>query len=415
MPRAVAAGAAIDSTIAMADAHSLANEPNPFPKSVVDIYESEVPAILKSFSVFLGEDNLKRRIETAEKMFTRASPIYGEYFVRRKQFLWIGAHQIRHLIQAKQFRQKSVTPSIAVALHHIASIRNVVHTMPSWKKNDFRSRLTDKSGSDLPALIEIAAASRIVTLGGKIRWIPEQERGKRVFDILASYQGIEFEVECKAKTVDAGRKFSRGALYQFADRLLASEIVMSSKQPLLVSITMDSRFPVDHQHQNALIRILEGLIGGGGTKEAGPGCDVSIETLTAEELEGRARMELDEFEHRLAIRGLVVSFRSRKSDQMIANFEADLRDALKQFSGNRPAVIVCYVPEIDSFAGVEKAGTETYALVHRFLTREDAQNIVSLTFASDPIIDFRPDEIDTGLPSVRFVVHKFRGSHLEKF
>jgi hypothetical protein len=126
-------------------------------------------------------------------------------------------------------------------------------------------------------------------------------------------------------------------------------------------------------------------------------------------------MELDEFEHRLAIKRLVVSFRSRKPDQMIANIEADLCDSLKQFSGNRPAVIVCYVPEIDSFAGVEKPGTATYALVHRFLTREDAQNIVSLTFASDPIIDFRLREIDTGLPSVRFVAQKFRGSHLGKF
>jgi hypothetical protein len=415
MSHTLAAGALIDTTIAMAGTNSLTTDPNAFPKSVVDIYESEVPAILKSFSVFLGEDNLKRRIETAAKMFTGASPLYREYFVRRKQFLWIGAHQIRHLIQVKQFRQKSVTPSMAVALHHIAAIRNVVHTMPSWKKHDFRSRLTDKSGSDLPALIEIAAASRIVTLGGKIRWIPEQEQGKRGFDILASYQGIEFEVECKAKTIDAGRKLSRGALYKFADRLLVSDIVMNRKRPLLVNMTMDGRFPTEHQHQNALVRILECLIERGGMREVGADCDVSVETLTEEELERRARMELDEFEHRFAIKGLVVSFRSRKSDQMIANIEADLRDALKQFSGDRPAMIVCYVPEIDSFAGVEKPGTDTYALVRRFLTREDAQNIVSLTFASDPTIDFRQGEIDTGLPSVRFVAQKFRGSHLDKF
>ena len=51
----------------------------------------------------------------------------------------------------------------------------------------------------------------------------------------------------------------------------------------------------------------------------------------------------------------------------------------------------------------------------RRLTREDAQNIVSLTFASDPTIDFHPGEIDTGLPSVRFVSQKCRGTHLEKF
>jgi len=391
------------------------DQPNPFPKSTLDIYESEVPWILRSFSVFLGEENLKRRIQTAEKMFLGAPPIYREHFVRRKQFLWIGAHQIRTLLQAGQFRQRLLNPTMVAALHHIAIIRNVVHTMPSWKKKEFRSRLTDKSGNDLPALVELEAASRIITLGGKIRWVPEQKQGERVFDILASYKGLQFEVECKAKTVDAGRQLTRGALYQFADRLVASETVMHHRRPRWLRITTDKRFPEDHQQQIALLTIVEGLIGGGDTRGVGPQCEVFLESLTTEELQRRARTELEEFEHRLVSKELVVSFRSRKSDRMIPSIEADLRDALRQFSGDRPAVVICYVPEIESFAGVEKPGTDTFALVHRFFTRADAQNIVSLTFASDPKIDSRQGEIDTGLPSVRFVAQKFRGSPLEIF
>jgi hypothetical protein len=111
----------------------------------------------------------------------------------------------------------------------------------------------------------------------------------------------------------------------------------------------------------------------------------------------------------------VISFQSRKPDRMINNIEGELRDALNQFTGERPAALICYVPEIDSFKNVENPGTTTYELVHRILARRDAQNLVSLTFFSDPIFNRRSGEIDTGLPSLRFVSTKFRGSPLEIF
>jgi hypothetical protein len=112
---------------------------------------------------------------------------------------------------------------------------------------------------------------------------------------------------------------------------------------------------------------------------------------------------------------LVVSFRSFKADQMIANIKTALRDALRQFSGNRPALIACYVPEVETFEGTEQPKTATFELVQRFLLHPDAQNIVSLTFFSDPKINVRAGEVETGLPSVRFVANKFRGSPIEIF
>jgi hypothetical protein len=122
-----------------------------------------------------------------------------------------------------------------------------------------------------------------------------------------------------------------------------------------------------------------------------------------------------EFEHRLVSGELLVSFRSEKPDQMVANIEEALRDALRQFSGNRPAMVVCYIPEVESFAGTEKEGTATWRLVQRFLSRPEAKNIVSLTFFSEPKIDMRPGETETGMPSVRFVANKFRHSPIAIF
>ena len=386
---------------------------DPFPKATVDIYQSEIPAIIKSFSLFLGRENLDRRIATANKMLAGAAPLYRAYFVTPKQFLWIGTREIVDRLRENSFNQERLTPYALASLHHIASIRNVLPTMPSWKKKEFRARLTDKKGGDIPALIEIATASRIVTLGGTVKWMAERGTGERVFEMLVSYKGHKLEVECKAKTVDAGRQFARGALYQFADTVLLSEIMWGG--PRFVTITMDARFPTDRNRQLALVATIEELVQSGGTKDLDDG-SVLVENLTVDELNSRGMGELKEFEHRLVVpRELVISFQSRKPDRMITKLEGELRDALNQFTGERPAALICYVPEIDSFQNAENPGTATYELVHRILARPDAQNLVSLTFFSDPIFDRRSGEIDTGLPSLRFVSTKFRGSPLEIF
>jgi hypothetical protein len=44
----------------------------------------------------------------------------------------------------------------------------------------------------------------------QIRWIPEKAPGERVPEMLVSFKGMKFEVECKAKMVDSGRKVERG-------------------------------------------------------------------------------------------------------------------------------------------------------------------------------------------------------------
>jgi hypothetical protein len=381
---------------------------------MIEVYEHKIPAIVKTVCLFLGRKNLDRRIETAERMLSAAAgPLYRENFVRPRQSLWIGTRDILKSLREGSFSLKSATPTVVAALHHLASIHNVLHTMPSWKKNEFRTRLMDKSGGDIPALIEIATASRIVTHGGTIKWVAEQGAGERIFDLLVSFKGEKLEVECKAKIVDAGRKLARGAIYQFGDKIRSSGL-FRGLTPRFITITMDGRFPVDQHRQRDLLDTIEAFAGNGGTKNVKDGTIV-VEKIPEEELKTRARNELREFEHRLVGSKLVVSFQSRKPDEMISNIETDLRDALRQFSGDRPAAIVCYVPEIGSFAGTEKNGTATFALVRRFLTRPDAGNIVSLTFMSDPTIDFRSNEIATEIPCVRFVANKFRESRLSIF
>jgi hypothetical protein len=75
-----------------------------FPEATFDIQEREIPRILNIFSQFLGKENLKRRIELAEKMLAGASPTYGALFVRPKQFLWLGTRDLFQFINQRSLQ-----------------------------------------------------------------------------------------------------------------------------------------------------------------------------------------------------------------------------------------------------------------------------------------------------------------------
>jgi hypothetical protein len=388
-------------------------QPKPYLAATVEIYEHQIPGLLASFSLFLGKEELAHRIEVAEKMLRQAPPVYKEFFVGPKQFLWLGTKELFRLSTEGRLKLKFMSPTAIAALHHVAALRNAIQTMPSWKKNEFRSRLMDKAGGDIPALAEIATASRIVTLGGNVKWIPEKAPGERVFDILASYRGEKFEVECKAKTVDAGRKLARGDFYQFTDRLLKeTALVNAPRQNRHVCLITDGRFPASHQEQAALVAALKSVFNNGGSASSTGKTKLTVELISSGELRTRAFAELADSEHRFITNELLVTCRSQKADQMVANIEHDLRDALQQLTGSRPAAIVCYVPEVEAFDGTEKFGTATHALVHRILSLPAARNIFSITLFSDQKIDRRSDQTGTEMPSVRFFAEKFRGSRL---
>jgi hypothetical protein len=110
---------------------------------------------------------------------------------------------------------------------------------------------------------------------------------------------------------------------------------------------------------------------------------------------------------------LIVRNKSRRPDRLIANIEEDLRDGLHQLSGERPGIIVCYVPEVSSFDGVNRAGTATWSMVQRIFSRPDAQNLACVCLLSDPAVTTRPGATETGVPSVKFVSNTFRETPLE--
>lgn len=385
---------------------------------LLDVHERDLPHTLKRVQRFLGPDRLAEKLRTIDRTLDLASPLYREHIVRPRNAFWLGVREALRLSDEGRLRIAEIDSRLVYSLHVVSTIDHVLPTLPEWKRKDIRRRMLDKRGSDIPALIELTTASRMIQLGSSVRWVPQSgSSGERVFDIHETLQGLEFEVECKSKGVDAGRRISRAHLYQFADELIARRPTLPTEGPMsCFEISVGGRFPGDHPSRDKLIVAALSLIDRGGKFEVlSDGTTVALAQLSDASAAGLRSAPPDEFEHRLITERLMIRFRSRKADRVISALEKDLIDALKQLTGRRPGLIVCHVPEVESFDGAQKPQSAIAVLINRIAARRDAANLVSVALFSDPqIVTVQPGTVQTGMPCVKFTAERFKGSPLTR-
>jgi hypothetical protein len=97
-----------------------------------------------------------------------------------------------------------------------------------------------------------------------------------------------------------------------------------------------------------------------------------------------------------------------KPDRFLNDVHDNLREASEQFSGKSAGVICCFVPEIDSFSGLEKTSALKNMTVN-FFEKHAPEFIHSVLYASDNRINPVDRGIsETSLPTLRFYNHKCR-------
>jgi len=388
--------------------------------SLIELQESEIPRLLQTFCAFLGKDALEAKLKSLALSLKHAGPISQQHWILPNGLLWFG------LIEAlgKQRLCQPFTPQMAYALHQVATTCVAIASMPDWKRTDIRKRLLDKNGGDIPALVELTTAARLIRFGASIEWMGAPRTSSSVgrsFDILGRLDGKEFEVECKAKTVDAGRRIARRAFFQFADKLLIKihGLLMPADQCCVITIIVPGKFPRNFHRQQELACLTPRLLPRGGERALADGTTITVEVVSMSEA-ARWLNPPDNYEHRIIFsenRGeaprLIMRSKSLKPDRMMAAMESDIHDALDQLTGNRPGLISCYVPGVESFDGTQETGTATWSMIRRTFDHPKASSLVSIALLSDPqFVAHQNGDVETPTPCVRFVANGFKGTNL---
>jgi hypothetical protein len=197
-------------------------------------------------------------------------------------------------------------------------------------------------------------------------------------------------------------------MYDFCYRL--ATLILKDKVTGIwrdVTIQVPDRFPVSQAWQHDLAEKIATIKNGGSVELADGTCaGVVLRPATNHLPMIRPR----DFEHICVLTvkpdgsepALTIRCRSMKPDKMLKAIEEDLSDALGQFSGSRPAKIVCYVPEVPTFVGMNTLDSGIAQMTYVFFrSHQRAQRVFEVDYVSDlSLADGRT--LAGGLHSLRF-------------
>ncbi len=388
------------------------------------IAEADAVALVASLIDFLGPSGIERKLDQLSKAIQHGSPLLKKYWIRPQGQLWLGVAEIcRSASEQSEGDLRTQSARVALVFARVLSV--VVPTMPEWKRKDLRDRiLADQAIA--PIFIELTTSAHYTLRGYQVDWIePSTTPGLRTAEMIVRGPDGEAEIECKSSTVDSGRKVTRRAFYALCDRIVDEFSAFSRRTgEAKVEIYLGSRIRSSSSWQDAVCAAVVDALSDGHQHPLPDNGYVSANWverargLTEPERLDYLRQTVSQFDQGMGYvdlnpdrsvgRMLTVVCRSLEADHVVKAIRKSLKDALDQFSGTRPARIVCYVPEVASLE-VLKSGSALHVMTGEFFQKHD-EFLHSVVYVSDPMETQLADGLESLIQGLTFTNARFRGS-----
>jgi hypothetical protein len=374
---------------------------------------------------FLGPEGINQRLSKIEKQIQSASGIYLRNWVIPRAAWWLGLKEARAIIQRNGSFRRATTILMERPLQTAVKLSVLHRTLTASKRNEFRSRILADDILE-PTLFEIDTAAHLWQLRYDIEWFENRsDSGERTPEFIARRKGFEFEVECKSKKADAGRRVERATFFRFVD--LIFPIIEKKGLSGIIILEVPSRLPRQTKWFQEAQQAVEDRFESGSGSVVLSGdeqffFDLHIADGSVVHLKKLASMVdpvANTYSH-FAFMGqrrndvisnpIVFRLDSKKRDAFLDNVMESLRNAQQQFTGTRSALISCLIPEIDSFEGLQSDSAIERMTKHYF-EEYSKEFINAVSYVSEMN---RVDEggvIVSDMPSLTFRNHKYN----EKF
>jgi len=396
-------------------------------KRELAVHDTDAHAVVGFLVDFLGEKQVLARISRAHRIISMETGNYLEYWVRPNWSFWLGLEAARAQIQEHGSLTGVLTGEMFYPIELAAKIRHFSQSMPEVRLAEFRSRILTSDYLP-PVFLEIDTAAHYWQLGYDIEWPPPPEgEGIRVPEFIASDGTLTIEVECKSQAPDSGRMVARPRFYRLTDEIgaLLGSLDLAGK----VLISVDGRLPTSDDWKNKLLAAICDAAPDGSTLiTLDDSTTVEISLVSASsflvpivELV-REAAELQVAHSQIALSGsrendsvlapVIIRFQSTSPDKVLASYLQDLRDANRQLSGTRPGVIICFVPEVQSFEGLQSESA-LHNMTATFFQRHAKESVYAVTYVSDSTAIQEGLSITRSSPAIAFHNHRFDTSYGE--
>jgi hypothetical protein len=334
---------------------------------------------------------------------------------------WLGLRDaMKHLGAGRSFAC-AITQAMKRPIELAAKIMAMKTNMPYSKLQELRSRLLNGNYLE-PILFEVDTAAHFWQLGYEVEWVSSSVRdGVRSPEFIARSEHHELEVECKHQSADSGRRVIRPKFYRLVDALL--DPVSSRGLVGKILITVPGRIPTSEKWKRDVVQAVSSSIRSGAAPiRLADGTEITRDLHNVRDLiipASDLQLEISRLQTPYAhfviratrdatgtINALIVRLSSQSDDSILDSIFEDLKDANKQLTGQRAALISCFVPEIRSFKGLQSNSALAH-MTYTFFENHASPHVYAVSYTSD-IISFNAGlYISESMPAIVFRNHKY--------
>lgn len=362
----------------------------------IALHDKEAARLFGRLEAFIGRDRIKGRLAgiARELQHERRNPIYRDNWVLPNRAWWSGLAAGLDKVERIGSLRGEITPIMVTPLITAAHINALFGTMSTYKREEFATRIL-AADNLTPVLVELLIAAQFRQEGYEIVWSEVGSPNARVApEFIAQRKEIAIEVECKTKSADAGRKILRKRFYRLSDAILTkldTHALYGS-----VDMVIKDSFPLKPEWTNEVLSCIPNVpLNVEITLEDDSQVKINVrqkdgKTLEAKEFIESSRRDIGESAN-FALAGdrdaenvrnpTRFSLQSMSQDKFLKAVNGDIKKANSQLSGVNPGAIFCFLPEIQTFAGLgDNSGLAL--MTHGFL-KHAKPSVSAVIFFSD--------------------------------
>lgn len=231
-------------------------------------------------------------------------------------------------------------------------IRNINETA----KNRIKGIL--RAGKEIkPFLFELETATHFLVSGFDVEFLDLENKCRQgSFDFLVQKNNIEAEVECKRKSVDAGRNITRQGFCLLSD-LLVAKLVRVGKN-CVVNIICKEELGKSHKKFQMVSASIQEAVFDGVTSVETEGDVIAQIHYLPDTIRIRSDQEAAKVlspiwapHAHFAVKSddvctLIIRVESEATDRVLSSIFEEMKKGSAQFSKTRPALLACFIEEI---------------------------------------------------------------------
>lgn len=354
---------------------------------------TDIAPNIESLIAFIGQERIKKSISSWQNSIQNSPQLIRDHRLQESFYWWPG---FSDYLNSQQLGTPYSMKTLQLA-KDATKVLDVLETMPDSIKAKYAGALGDVRNAPTH-LFEISMAHHFMSFGYKIKWIEDIGRGIAEFIVVTPT--IEFEVECKHITVNAGRLIAREEFSRFG--ALIETQLRKRRLGGTIRVIINDRLPKPLQDLGEIVATVTPAIDSGivdGQIEFPPWGTAIVELAKMDDLpidwdaaQAQMRSSAPHQGHALAradsINGrptnlIMLTLESIKPDEHLKAIYGTLKGAAdRQLSKLRPGLLCVHIPEINDFGSMaDESGLRK--MTAYFFSNERHNHVSAISYSSD--------------------------------